>query len=74
MRAPTTVIESPQAISLLNNGRACSVETEAMHKAPIVDSGETMPQKSTYFSPKLISGLVVNKIDPAEEIQEPADP
>jgi uncharacterized protein (DUF1015 family) len=40
----------------------------------IVDGGETMPQKSTYFYPKLISGLVVNKIDPLEEIQEPADP
>jgi hypothetical protein len=29
-----------------------------------------MPQKSTYFYPKLISGLVVNKIDPDEEIQD----
>jgi uncharacterized protein (DUF1015 family) len=27
-----------------------------------------MPQKSTYFYPKLPSGLVVNKIDPAEQI------
>ena len=26
--------------------------------------GEKMPQKSTYFFPKLISGLVINKIDP----------
>jgi uncharacterized protein (DUF1015 family) len=40
----------------------------------IVDGGETMPQKSTYFYPKLISGLVVNKIDPLEEIQESTDP
>jgi uncharacterized protein (DUF1015 family) len=39
----------------------------------IVDGGETMPQKSTYFYPKLISGLVVNKIDPLEEIQGPTD-
>jgi uncharacterized protein (DUF1015 family) len=30
----------------------------------IVDGGEKMPQKSTYFYPKLISGLIVNKIDP----------
>jgi uncharacterized protein (DUF1015 family) len=35
----------------------------------IVEAGETMPQKSTYFYPKLISGLIVNKIDPNEEIQ-----
>jgi uncharacterized protein (DUF1015 family) len=34
----------------------------------IVSSGEKMPQKSTYFYPKLLSGLLVNKIDPEEEI------
>ncbi|OGQ80304.1 MAG: hypothetical protein A3F90_10705 [Deltaproteobacteria bacterium RIFCSPLOWO2_12_FULL_60_19] len=32
--------------------------------------GEKMPQKTTYFYPKLISGLVINKIDPEEEIEE----
>ena len=32
--------------------------------------GEKMPQKSTYFYPKLLSGLVINKIDPNEEIEE----
>jgi len=36
----------------------------------IVQSGEKMPQKSTYFYPKLISGLVINKIDTDEEIGE----
>ena len=35
----------------------------------IVASGEKMPQKSTYFYPKLSSGLIVNKIDPDEQIQ-----
>jgi uncharacterized protein (DUF1015 family) len=35
----------------------------------VVENGETMPQKSTYFYPKLISGLIVNKIDQEEEIQ-----
>jgi uncharacterized protein (DUF1015 family) len=40
----------------------------------IAAGGETMPQKSTYFYPKLISGLIVNKIDPQEEIKDlPAD-
>ena len=34
----------------------------------IVASGEKMPQKSTYFYPKLSSGLLVNKIDPEEQI------
>ena len=36
----------------------------------IVNAGEKMPQKSTYFYPKLVSGLIVNKIDPEEEIAE----
>jgi uncharacterized protein (DUF1015 family) len=40
----------------------------------IATGGEKMPQKSTYFYPKLVSGLIVNKIDPKEEIQDlPAD-
>jgi len=28
----------------------------------IVDAGEIMPKKSTYFYPKLLSGLIINKI------------
>jgi uncharacterized protein (DUF1015 family) len=39
----------------------------------IANGGETMPQKSTYFYPKLISGLIVNKIDPEEVIQDLPD-
>jgi uncharacterized protein (DUF1015 family) len=35
----------------------------------IANSGEKMPQKSTYFYPKLVSGLIVNKIDSQEEIE-----
>jgi len=35
----------------------------------IVAAGEKMPQKSTYFYPKLSSGLIVNKIDPDEQIE-----
>jgi len=29
----------------------------------IVDAGEIMPKKSTYFYPKLLSGLIINKIE-----------
>jgi len=29
----------------------------------IVEAGEIMPKKSTYFYPKLLSGLIINKID-----------
>ena len=32
----------------------------------------TMPRKSTYFYPKVMSGLILNPIDPAEEIVVPA--
>ncbi|MBI4522799.1 MAG: DUF1015 domain-containing protein [Deltaproteobacteria bacterium] len=40
----------------------------------VAAGGEKMPQKSTYFYPKLISGLVINKIDPDEEILVRAAP
>lgn len=36
--------------------------------------GETMPQKSTYFYPKLLSGLVFNKIDLENETGEEPRP
>jgi len=35
----------------------------------IASRGETMPQKSTFFYPKLLSGLVINKIVPDELIE-----
>jgi uncharacterized protein (DUF1015 family) len=31
-------------------------------------AGERMPQKSTYFYPKLVSGLVISPLDPSETI------
>jgi uncharacterized protein (DUF1015 family) len=34
----------------------------------IAGEGERLPQKSTYFYPKLLSGLVMNKIDLGEKI------
>ena len=38
----------------------------------VVSAGEKMPQKSTYFYPKLLSGLIVNNIDADEQIELPA--
>jgi uncharacterized protein (DUF1015 family) len=58
--------EDYQAAFILNATKSADILT-------IAGSGETMPQKSTYFYPKLISGLVVNKIDPSEEILDPTD-
>jgi uncharacterized protein (DUF1015 family) len=58
--------EDFQAAFILNPPKAAEIAT-------IASGGEKMPQKSTYFYPKLISGLIVNKIDPQEEIEaEPA--
>ncbi len=36
------------------------------------DAGEVMPQKSTYFYPKIASGLVLNPLDPAEPVPQGA--
>ncbi|HET6282081.1 MAG TPA: DUF1015 domain-containing protein [Polyangia bacterium] len=35
------------------------------------EAGFVLPQKSTYFQPKLATGLVINKIDPHAEIVTP---
>jgi uncharacterized protein (DUF1015 family) len=53
--------EDYQAAFILNPPRPDEILT-------IARGGETMPQKSTYFYPKLTSGLIINKIDPDEEI------
>jgi len=33
----------------------------------VAEAGEVMPQKSTYFFPKIASGLVLNPIVPEED-------
>ena len=58
--------EDFQAAFILNATKAEEIQT-------IVATGEKMPQKSTYFYPKLPSGLIVNKIDPEEEIGSAVD-
>lgn len=50
-----------QLACLLNPTRIEEVKSVALQ-------GETMPQKSTYFYPKLLSGLLINPLDPEEEI------
>ncbi|MSP60942.1 MAG: DUF1015 domain-containing protein [Myxococcales bacterium] len=54
-----------QAVFLMNPTRVQQVQAMA-------DAGEVMPQKSTFFYPKIASGLVMNPIDPAEEVPLPA--
>ncbi len=55
--------EDYQAVFILN-------ATKPEEILAVVSAGEKMPQKSTYFYPKLLSGLLVNKIDPEEEIED----
>ncbi len=50
-----------QAIFLMNPTLVSQVKA-------VADVGEVMPQKSTFFFPKIASGLVVNPIDPAERV------
>lgn len=62
MRPPSDK-EDYQAAFILN-------PTQPEEIIAVTGAGEKMPQKTTYFYPKLISGLVINKIDPAEEMPE----
>jgi uncharacterized protein (DUF1015 family) len=43
--------------------------TKSSEISDIAGRGETMPQKSTFFYPKILSGLVINKIVPDELIE-----
>ena len=52
---------SVQAVLLMN-------PTPVAHVKAVADAGEVMPQKSTFFYPKLASGLVLNPIVPSEEV------
>ena len=45
--------------------------TKIEHVKEIAGNSLVMPRKSTYFYPKVITGLVFNKIDPYEIIQAP---
>jgi uncharacterized protein (DUF1015 family) len=50
-----------QAVFLLNPTRIEQLRA-------VADAGEVMPQKSTFFFPKLASGLLLDPLDPLEEV------
>ena len=60
--------------AIAEGGRADVQAVLLMNPTPVAqvravsDAGEVMPQKSTFFYPKLASGIVVNPIDPAEAV------
>ena len=45
--------------------------TKMEHVKEVAGNSLVMPRKSTYFYPKVLTGLVFNKIDPYEIIQVP---
>jgi uncharacterized protein (DUF1015 family) len=51
--------KTAQAVFVMNPTKVHEVKA-------VADAGEVMPQKSTFFYPKLASGLVLNPLDPAE--------
>lgn len=56
-----------EAISAVDNGEVqCSFvlnPTRVDQISAVASDGEKMPQKSTYFYPKMITGMVMNKLD-----------
>ena len=53
-----------EAVNEVNNGANCAFflnPTRVEQIAAVGGAGQKMPQKSTYFYPKLITGLVMNK-------------
>lgn len=56
-----------EALSVVDEGRAqCSFvlnPTKVTEIRDVASAGEKMPQKSTYFYPKMITGMVMNKLD-----------
>ncbi len=45
--------------------------TKIEHVTEVAENGLVMPRKSTFFYPKVLTGLVLNKIDPNEIISVP---
>lgn len=57
--------DAEDAVAQVNNGANCAFflnPTRVEQIAAVGSAGQKMPQKSTYFYPKLITGLVMNKI------------
>jgi len=64
--------EPQEAIETVRSGRGQIAfflnPTKVTQVRDVSLAGETMPSKSTFFYPKLLSGLVINPLEPDEEI------
>ncbi len=64
-RVMDTVLRGKARLAfLLNPARIGQIER-------IAEAGLILPRKTTYFYPKILSGLVINPVDPGEEIRLP---
>jgi uncharacterized protein (DUF1015 family) len=67
--------DTPQALSSVASGAYQMMfmlnATKIEHVTEVAENGLVMPRKSTYFYPKVLTGLVFNKIDPKEIISVP---
>ncbi|MFQ5802102.1 MAG: DUF1015 domain-containing protein [Candidatus Methylomirabilales bacterium] len=65
------------AVAEVRHGRATAAfflnPTPMTRITEIVSAGDRLPPKSTYFYPKLISGLVFFKVDPSEILNVPKE-
>ena len=66
---------TPQALSGVASGEYQMMfmlnATKIEHVTEVAGNGLVMPRKSTFFYPKVLTGLVFNKIDPKEIISVP---
>ena len=66
------VKDAPEAVAAVASGSAQAaflVNPTLMGQVrSVAEAGEVMPQKSTFFYPKLPSGLVFNPLDPDEKV------
>jgi uncharacterized protein (DUF1015 family) len=66
---------TPEALSSVASGEYQMMfmlnATKIEHVTEVAENGLVMPRKSTYFYPKVLTGLVFNKIDPKEIISAP---
>jgi uncharacterized protein (DUF1015 family) len=64
------VKDASEAVAAVRNREAQAAiilnATAASQVREVAEAGEVMPQKSTFFYPKLPSGLVMNPLDPSE--------
>jgi uncharacterized protein (DUF1015 family) len=65
------------AVGEVRHGRAAAAfflnPTPVDRITEIVSAGDRLPPKSTYFYPKLVSGLVFLKVDPSEILNVPKE-